>query len=685
MSGDGAPEVLEIDNSRYLPSVVCLDEEGTLLTGRDAAQDAAIHPEMAELQPKRALVSDTVIRLGDRDVDTVEIVAATLRRVAEEATRRRGRPPFRAVLTHPAAWTERETARLAEAAVRAGLPSPEFVPEPVAAAVHHASSANLPVGAHIAVYDLGGGTFDTAVLRRTAGGFEICGPPGGDPDFGGADVSEALREVVGAQVRHEAAAEWDELWTDSSIRGQQRRASQLDYLTQAKESLSGRTVVNVPVHAADTQVRITRTELEAAIEDRLRPTVDELVRTVEAAGIGVGDLAAIYLTGGSSRIPRVSELIAERTGLLPVAEGDPKAVVCLGALTAVTAPPPPAPPAVDPFTGPVTADPATVPLDSTAASSAEPATVPLAPASGPATVPLAPATVPVAEPTLPLTEPTVPAAEPTLPLTEPATAPLDTVPPPATLPMTVPPPAPAGGRARRFTRGRVVMVAGVALLLAGLTATTATALTRAADPGPTPTPVVTTPEPAVTTPSPEPVIVAAEPDPTTPEPEETTPEPEETTPEPEETTPSARDNLSSSQQDLYDKLDFDVLEADSCKEWTPGIAGVEASIQCNPVADLDYKVLVAQFDDSSSLAAAMKEREALATDEGDCSDGDESVGPWTQGGEDRGRLACYWTQEDGEDYFKVVWSFDDELIMAIALDSSATEVGQWWYDNEVLD
>ncbi|GAA2639184.1 Hsp70 family protein [Paractinoplanes durhamensis] len=344
ISADGrVSEILEIDNSRYLPSVVCLDEDGHLVTGRDAAQEAAIHPGRAERQPKRALVAEAEIRLGDRDISTVEITAATLRRVAEEATRRFGRPAERVSLTHPAGWTVAETGRLAAAAALAGLPEPVFVPEPVAAAIHYTTGgAQVPVGAHIAVYDLGGGTFDTAVLRRTAGGFEICGPPGGDPGFGGADVSEALREVVGAQLRDEAAAEWDRLWSDTSVRGRQRRVSQLDYLTQAKESLSARTTVTVPVHAADAQVRITRAELETAIEERLRPTVDELIRTIEAAGRTVEDIAAIYLTGGSSRIPLVSSLIAERTGKLPVAEGDPKAVVCLGALASIMAAPSPA-------------------------------------------------------------------------------------------------------------------------------------------------------------------------------------------------------------------------------------------------------------------------------------------------------------------------------------------------------
>ncbi|GID92214.1 Hsp70 family protein [Amorphoplanes digitatis] len=640
-AGDNKSEILEIDNSRYLPSVVCLDEEGHLLTGRDAAQEAAIYPDRAELQPKRALVADDQTRLGDRDLRTVEIVAATLRRVVDEATRRNGGPPAEVALTHPAAWTATETGRLARAAALAGLPEPAFIPEPVAAAVHYATASGatpIPAGAHIAVYDLGGGTFDTAVLRRTPEGFEICGPPGGDPDFGGDDVSEALREVVGAQVRHDAPEEWDRLWSDSSTKGQQRRASQLTYLTQAKESLSGRTVVMVPVHAADAQVRITRAELEAAIEEQLTPTVDELIRTVEEAGVAVGDLAAVYLTGGSSRIPRVSELVAARIGRLPVAEGDPKAVVCQGALTAIT--------------------------KGAAAPAAPAAPAPAAPAAAPADTAADAAAAGAAAPT----EVIVPA--------RPAVAP--------TMPFVIAPPAPKAGRRDRLRaiagrHRRVALVSGVAGVLVVAAAATAFATISTDDPYPTPTPVVatTTPEPVVTTPTPNPLSVAIGTTPPEDDEEEETP-----TPEPEETTtePTARDNLGSSEQDLYDKLDMSDLDEESCQSWDVDPDGMDAAIECNGDPKLDYMVAVIQFDSSSSMTAYLDAQAAKVFGNGDCTEGSPSEGTWTSDDARIGRLICF-DDPDGEDIFRIFWSHDDEHIVAMIMDSSGAEAGEWWTDN----
>jgi molecular chaperone DnaK len=417
----------------------------------------------------------------------------------------------------------------------------------------------------------------------------------------------------------------------------------------------------VPVHAADTQVRITRPELEAAIEDSLRPTVDELVRTVEAAGLTVADLTAVYLTGGSSRIPRVSELVAERTGLLPTAEGDPKAVVCLGALRAVTDPPPAAPapsPPVAPEPSPTRAEPSPATVH---AEAAEPVTEPMA--AGPA----APATGP-----------------------EPATERFD----PVTMPLTpaVPPSPPTASRRPRWlNRGRIVLVSGVALLLAGATATAATALTeRNGDPVAEPTTVVTTttPTPDITTTSPPPAIVAVEPEATTPSPtpeneEEDEPDEEEVEESP---TPSARDALSPSQQDLYDKVDLDSLKADTCEEWSPGTAGIDAAIQCDGSGgDLDKQVGVMEFDDNDSMNAYMDGEFTGVTSKGKCSDGKTFKGNWTTEGVVQGRMACYWTTlSDGDDYFKITWSYPDHSIAVSIFDRSATEAGQWWYDHSVL-
>ncbi|ADP83717.1 Hsp70 family protein [Pseudofrankia inefficax] len=356
----GEATLVEVEQSRYLPSLVVLDESGVLITGRAATSLRGAFPERAERLPKRALVNATQTRLGETTVDTADLVAALLRRVRDEARRLAGGDePARVVLTHPARWGEAELDRLRLAASKAGLSEPSFVPEPVAAAVWHAHQHDVPVGAYVAVYDFGGGTFDTAVLTRTADGFTVQGRPGGDPNLGGEDLDEALREIVAGHVRDagdQDRAAWDALWSGESRDARRRQDLLRSDITTAKEALSRFPHTTIYPPGLEDGIRLTRPEFEAAINDRLRATVAELVATVEGTGQAPGDLAAVYLTGGSSGVPLVSELLTEALGRPPVATADPKTVVVLGAAIPhlpaaagpVVPPPPPPPPPVPP-------------------------------------------------------------------------------------------------------------------------------------------------------------------------------------------------------------------------------------------------------------------------------------------------------------------------------------------------
>ncbi|WFE29288.1 Hsp70 family protein [Solwaraspora sp. WMMD791] len=339
---DGVPELLEIENSRYFPSLVCLDTDGTLLSGSAARQLAAQLPGHAERSPKRALASAAQVRLAGRSVATTDLVAAVLARVHTEAVQRYGGPPADVVLTHPAAWSTEELALLRTAARTAGMPDVTLVSEPVAAALHYATGKPAPIGSHLAIYDLGGGTFDTAVVRRTQDppGLVVVGAPGGDPFLGGEDFDEALRDLVGALAVTRDPGPWEALWSGTDRPALRAQRMLRRDVTEARETLSTRTTVQLHVPGYADLLVVHRPQFEAAIDPLLRRSVDELLSTVSGAGLHVDDLAAVVLTGGASRTPRVSDLIAERLGRLPDAAPDPKGVVALGALLGDHAPAP---------------------------------------------------------------------------------------------------------------------------------------------------------------------------------------------------------------------------------------------------------------------------------------------------------------------------------------------------------
>lgn len=335
IASGGRVDVVEIDGSARMSSAVFVDDQGELIVGFAADAHLPLAPDRAERTPKRRL-GDSVMVLGATVVEPVDAVAAVLRSIAAEAIRRQGgEQPTKLCLTHPARWGGVRLRLLAEAASRAGLPAPVLVPEPVAAALYFADERISP-GSYVAVYDLGGGTFDTAVLRRTDDGFEVAGPPGGDERVGGELFDERIHAHLGARLATAHPDAWESLRFDTSRTWRKAAHDFRREVRQAKESLSAQADYTIYLGApVDAELLLTREELETLVHSEIEATVDELLATISRAGLTAQDLAAVNIVGGSSRIPLVTRLVAERVGRVPDTWGDPKAVVALGAVRAL--------------------------------------------------------------------------------------------------------------------------------------------------------------------------------------------------------------------------------------------------------------------------------------------------------------------------------------------------------------
>ncbi|MCW6003631.1 Hsp70 family protein [Micromonospora sp. CPCC 205371] len=368
---DGRVRPLLFDGSPLLVSAVFATPDGRIVVGRDAERSARLDPARYEPNPKR-MVDAGGLLLGERSYPVAELIAATLRRVHAEAVRTGGVEPARVTLTHPAAWGPQRRAVLQAAAGLAGFARPAMMPEPVAAATYFTRvlGHRVAAGECVVVYDLGAGTFDVSVVRRSPDGFQTVATAGLDA-FGGLDLDAVIVQRIGSAVPPTATALWHRL--TAPVEPDDRRSFRLlwDDARAAKEMLSRQPVAAMHVPLIDKQVHLTREEFEQAARPALEQTVDVTLSTIGRLRESV---VGVFLVGGSSRIPLVATLLHQRLAMAPTAIEQPEIVVAEGGLHA-------APPANLPPLSPVPV-PASVP-DPAGAVMDVPA-VPLASPSRPA-------------------------------------------------------------------------------------------------------------------------------------------------------------------------------------------------------------------------------------------------------------------------------------------------------------
>ncbi len=335
---DGRMRPLLFDGAPLMPTAVYLNTDGKFLVGRDAERQARVDPTRFEPNPKRR-VDDVTMLLGDQELPVPQVFAAVLSQVAAEARRQLGGQPQEVRLTHPARWGEQRRRLLVEAARLAGLPQPQLIVEPVAAASYFTAVLRtaVPVGRCLAIYDLGGGTFDATVVRRTAGGFQVLSEEG-LPDVGGLDFDQAIVEHLASVYGESHPEQWRALAQPGDANERRMRRLLYDDVKAAKEMLSRTTSADVHLPSLEVDGHLTREEFEALVRPQLERTVVCLARCLKEAGITAADLAGIFLVGGSSRIPLAAHMIHTELGLPPTILEQPETVVVEGALC-IGAPP----------------------------------------------------------------------------------------------------------------------------------------------------------------------------------------------------------------------------------------------------------------------------------------------------------------------------------------------------------
>jgi len=325
------------EGHRLTPSVVFYGENNQILVGSEARRLQSIHPERCISSVKRLIgrrLGDdgtggmrgtkgtaATITIGDRSLLPEEISAEILKKLKAVAEDRLGTEITRTVITVPAYFNDAQRAATRKAGELAGFTVERIVSEPTAAALAYGLD-RLAEKSKIAVYDLGGGTFDLSILQLDNGVFQVLSSHG-DTRLGGDDLDDVISKLL---IR-KACIKIDS--PGSSIR-------LLEAARAAKENLSllEETVVRLPFFdgTKSLEIPLTRSEIDEACAPLIQRTRLHCLRSLEDAGVSASDLDEVILVGGSTRMPLVRKFASEIFGKQPNLSQHPDEAVAIGAV-----------------------------------------------------------------------------------------------------------------------------------------------------------------------------------------------------------------------------------------------------------------------------------------------------------------------------------------------------------------
>lgn len=328
---DGAVHVFG-SGDKLLPSCLALSDDGTLLVGRPARNQAVLHPERTLKSIKRRMGEDVSLPFGDRTLTPPEASALLLRELASWVEKETGKWPERAVVTVPAYFTDAQRNATREAGAIAGLDVVRLLNEPTAASLAYGEGADGKAATAL-VYDLGGGTFDVSIVRIEGDVTEVLASHG-DTRLGGDDFTDLLAgrlrerflQKHGPHSLDDQPAAMARLWW--AAEAAKRRLSDEPYVQIREEHLvvGDKTSLHL-------ETELSRDEYNDLIHPLLERTLESVTRAREAAGPAGREVDAILLVGGSTRTPLVAELLRERSRLEPRRDLHPDLCVALGAGT----------------------------------------------------------------------------------------------------------------------------------------------------------------------------------------------------------------------------------------------------------------------------------------------------------------------------------------------------------------
>ncbi|MBB5725580.1 molecular chaperone DnaK [Sphingomonas endophytica] len=352
MEGGKAKVIENAEGARTTPSIVAFAKDGERLIGQPAKRQAVTNGDNTIFAVKRLIGrrfddpvtkkdtelvpyhivkganGDAWVQAGGKDYSPSQISAFTLQKMKETAESYLGETVTQAVITVPAYFNDAQRQATKDAGQIAGLEVLRIINEPTAAAL--AYGLDKQDGKTIAVYDLGGGTFDVSILEIGDGVFEVKAT-NGDTFLGGEDFDNKIVEYLAEGFKKD---EGIDLAKDKLALQRLKEAAE-----KAKIELSSAasTEVNLPFITADQNgpkhlvKTITRADLERLVEDLIKRTLDPCKKALADAGVSASEISEVVLVGGMTRMPRVREVVKQFFGKDPHTGVNPDEVVAMGA------------------------------------------------------------------------------------------------------------------------------------------------------------------------------------------------------------------------------------------------------------------------------------------------------------------------------------------------------------------
>ncbi len=352
MEGGEAKVVENTEGTRTTPSMVAFTDNGEKLVGQPAKRQAVTNPEKTLFAIKRLIGrrydseavkkdkdlvayeiiegdnGDAWVKVGDEKLAPSQVSALVLQKIKEYAESHLGEDVTQAVITVPAYFDDSQRQATKDAGKIAGLEVLRIINEPTAAAL--AYGLDKKESGTIAVFDLGGGTFDVSVLEIGDGVFEVKST-NGDTFLGGEDFDMRIVDYLADEFKKEQGIDLksDKLALQRLKEGAEKAKIELSSTTQ--------TDVNLPFITADQNgpkhlnIKLTRAKLESLVEDLINRTKKPCENALKDAGLKASEIDEVILVGGMTRMPKVQEVVKEFFGKEPHKGVNPDEVVALGA------------------------------------------------------------------------------------------------------------------------------------------------------------------------------------------------------------------------------------------------------------------------------------------------------------------------------------------------------------------